>query len=261
MRVNALKEKLKQGKRVFGTWSMLPSAGVSNVIAQSGLDFVIIDMEHGSMSFETMEQMVKSIEIENCQPIIRVADKSEQTILRALEIGSQAIMVPHISTAEEAASVVRACKYAPQGERGLSPYTRVHDYSHENLSKSLQFANDNTFVGILVEGKEGIENLETIAVVQGIDLIYLGIYDISQSVGLPGELNHEIVIETQKKCVQIIKRSGKMAGSFARDFDYISLLYKNGFQFIAYLVDCAMLKTSYQKAVDFFNKLPPSLYG
>ncbi|MFH0779333.1 MAG: aldolase/citrate lyase family protein [Parcubacteria group bacterium] len=255
MKNNKLKEKLKNGEKVFGTWSMLPAAGASNAIAQSGVDFVIIDMEHGPMSFETMEQMVKSIELENCQSIIRVSDKNEQTILRALEIGAQAVMVPHVSTVAEAEAVVKACKYKPDGERGLSPYTRVHDYCHENLAESMKFANENTLVGILVEGKEGIENIEKIAAVPGIDLIYLGIYDISQSVGLPGQLNHETVIEMQKKCAAVIRNAGKAAGSFARDLDYVEMLYKNGFQFIAYLVDCAILKTAYQRAGQFFREL------
>lgn len=255
MQKNKLKEKLITGKKVFGTWSMLPSSGVANVISQTGLDFIIIDMEHGPMSFETMENMVRAAELEGCQPIIRICDKAESTILRALEIGSQAIMVPHVSTVEETQAIVKASRYSPQGERGLSPYTRVHDYWHENLPESLKQANENTLVGILVEGEEGIANLEKIAKVDGIDLIYLGIYDISQSVGLPGELNHEKVIEMQKKCVQIIQSNGKAAGSFARDYDYVKLLQENGFQFIAYLVDCAVLKTSYREAIDFFNKL------
>lgn len=253
MKANTLIRRLRNGERVFGTWSMLPSANVTNAVSQTGLDFVIIDMEHGPMSFETMENMVRAAQGEGCQPIIRICDKAESTILRALEIGSQGIMVPHVSTVAEAESIVRAARYSPLGERGLSPYTRVHNYSHQNLADSLHAANENTFIGILVEGEEGIENLDKIASVDGIDLIYLGIYDLSQSVGLPGQLNHERVIEMQKKCVQIIRNNGKAAGSFARDYDYIQLLFQSGFQFIAYLVDCAVLKTAYQGAVDFFN--------
>lgn len=255
MKENILKKRLKEGQRVFGTWSMLPSAGVINVIGEAGLDFVILDMEHGPMSFETMEEMIRAAELEGCQPIIRVSDKSESTILRALEIGSQAVMIPHVSTPEEAAAIVKASRYAPLGQRGLSPYTRVHSYSHENLKESLDFANKNTLVGILVEGEEGIKNLERIVNVEGIDLIYLGIYDISQSVGLPGQLNHKKVIDMQKKCVRIIQGKGIAAGSFARDYEYVKLLYNNGFQFIAYLVDSAMLKLGYTGSLSFFKKL------
>lgn len=255
MKENILKKQLRKGQRVFGTWSMFPSAGVVNVIGEAGLDFAILDMEHGTMSFETVEDMVRGAEASGCQPVIRVCDRRESTILRALETGSQAVMIPHISTPEEARAVVKACRYSPSGERGLSPYTRVHNYSHENLRKSLDFANENTMIGILVEGKKGIKNLEKIVNIKGIDLIYLGIYDISQSVGVPGELNHKKVIEMQKRCVRVIQDKGIAAGSFARDFEYVKLLYKNGFQFIAYLVDCAVLKSGYIDALNFFRNL------
>lgn len=255
MRKNILKQKLKEGKTVFGTWSMLPSAAVTNVIGEAGLDFVIIDMEHGAMSFETMEDMVRAAELTDCQPIIRVCDKKEAVLLRALEIGSQAIMVPHVSTVAEAKAIVKASRYTPLGERGLSPYTRVHRYSHENLQGSLAWANEHTLVGVLVEGEEGLKNLGKIAGTEGIDLIYLGIYDISQSVGLPGQLNHPKVIDELKKSVRIITEKGIAAGSFARDHDYVRLLHENGFQFIAYLVDCAVLKLSYQASLNFFKKL------
>ena len=254
MKKNVLREKLKNGERVLGTWSMLSSPAVVNVIGEAGLDFVILDMEHGPMSFETMENMVRAAEVTSCQPIIRVSDKSEATILRALEIGCQAVMVPHVSTKEEAEAIVKATRYSPQGERGLSPYTRVHNYSHQKLDETLAFANDNTLVGILVEGEEGIKNLPEIASVEGIDLIYLGIYDISQSVGLIGQLNHPKVIETQKKCCQIIKDAGKIPGSFARDFDYINLLKTSGFQFIAYYADCAVLKDGYERVIQMIDK-------
>ncbi|NTW89280.1 MAG: siderophore biosynthesis protein SbnG, partial [Desulfobulbaceae bacterium] len=113
MQENFLKKRLQQGEKVLGTWSMSASPIVVNAIAEADLDFVIIDMEHGPMSFETMGNMVMAAECAGSQAIIRVADASEQTILRALETGCQAIMVPHVSTAQEAASVVRACKYAP----------------------------------------------------------------------------------------------------------------------------------------------------
>ncbi len=255
MTENILKKKLEKGGCVFGTWAMLPSAGIVNAIGSASLDFVIIDMEHGSMSFETAEEMVRAAEVSGCQPIIRTSDKSESSILRALETGSRAVMVPHVSTPQEAARVVKAARYAPDGERGLSPYTRAHGYSHENIKEKLAAANKNTLVGILVEGKEGIQNLEAISDIKGIDLIYAGIYDLSQSIGLAGQLNHRKVLDLQKRCVDIIRKKGKAAGSFARDYGYINLLYKNGFQFIAYLVDCAVLTAGYKDSVHFFENI------
>jgi 4-hydroxy-2-oxoheptanedioate aldolase len=248
MNKNMLKRKLKEGKTVFGTWSMTGSATVVEAIGGAGLDFVILDMEHGSMSFETVEHMVRAAEVTGCQPIIRVSDSSEQTILRALETGSRGIMVPHVSTLEQAERIVSACRYTPEGSRGLSPYTRNHGFTHENLVTSLKRNNEETFVGVLVEGTEGIENLERIAGVKGLDLVYTGIYDLSQSVGLPGELNHPRVLQMQKQCVAAVKKKGVAAGSFAKDEAYIRILLKNKFQFIAYSADSYMLKKAYAEA-------------
>lgn len=255
MKENHLLKKLKDGKIVFGTWSMTGSATVINVIANTCLDFVIFDMEHGSMSFETVENMVRAAECTDCQPIIRVSNSSDSTILRALETGSQGIMVPHVSTPDEAARIVSACKYAPEGTRGLSPYTRNHNFSHENLTESMKHNNKNIFVGVLVESEEGIANLESIASVKGLDLIYTGIYDLSQSIGLPGELNHPKVLEIQKQCVEVVKEKGPATGSFAKDEEYIKTLVKSGFQFIAYSVDAFVLKKAYLSILEDYKDI------
>lgn len=252
---NTLKSKLKEGKTVFGTWSMSGSTTVINVIGNIGLDFIIFDMEHGAMSFETVENMVRAAECTGAQPIIRVPDSSESNILRALETGSRGIMVPHVSTAKQAEKIVSACKYAPEGTRGLSPYTRNHNFTHENLAASMKQNNEDIFVGVLVEGEEGIANLESISSVKGLDLIYTGIYDLSQSIGLPGELNHPKVLEIQRKCVSIVKEKGLAAGSFAKDEDYIKILLENSFQFIAYSVDAFVLKKAYLSVINNYKDI------
>lgn len=255
MNENRLKSKLKKGERVFGTWSMLSSPAVMNVIGKAGLDFIIIDMEHGPMSFETAQSQIYATEVPECTPIIRLGEKSESTILRALEIGTQALMVSHVSTAEEAQYVVRAVKYYPEGERGLSPFTRNHNYSDENLAAKLRYANEQIFIGILVEGEEGINNLERIANVPDLDMIYLGIYDISQTLGVPGELNHPKVLKLVRDCVQIIESKGLVAGSVARDKEYLSLLFEAGFRFISYSVDCVILRDGFETSRKWYEEL------
>ena len=138
---NTLKEKLSNGKTVIGTWSSLSSPNVINVLGTTELDFVVIDMEHGSMSFETAENMVRAAEATDISPIIRTWDDDEQILLRTLETGTQSIMVPHVKTAEDAEKIAKSCKYFPDGNRGLSPYTRVHDFTHEGIRESLQKEN------------------------------------------------------------------------------------------------------------------------
>ena len=246
MKKNKLKENLKNGKKVIGTWSSLSSANVINVLGSTNLDFAVIDMEHGSMSFETVENMVRAAEASDLSPIIRTWDDNGQTLIRALETGAQSIMVPHISNAEDAEKVARICKYFPEGSRGLSPYTRVHDFTHKDIEKSLARANQETLVGVLVEGKEGLSNLEAISKVKGIDIIYLGLFDICQSVGLPGQLSHPDVLDQIDRCQRIITSNDIIAGSMATDIKYIKMLVNKKFQFIAYLNDAAALKQHYK---------------
>lgn len=242
LKENLLKKKLKDGKEVFGTWSSLSSSNVIDVLGRTDLDFVVIDMEHGSMSNETVENMVRAAESSSISPIIRVSDDDEQTILKALESDSQSILVPHIQNSDQAKNIVKCSKYYPDGDRGLSPYTRVHNFSHENLDFSLKKANEEMLVGILVEGEEGLSNLEEIASVEGIDLIYLGLFDICQSVGLPGQLSHPKVLEEIIRCQKIISSNGVAAGAMSTDINYINMLRDNHYQFIAYLNDAAAMK-------------------
>ncbi len=247
-------EKMKNGKTVFGTWCMLPSSVVVDVIAQTGVDFVIMDLEHGSLSWETAEDMVRAAQLHQCQAIIRIGDDQENTILHALETGAEAIMVPHVSTASAAERIVDAARYSPKGKRGLSPYTRCHGYTHQNLGASMEHHSSKTLIGVLVEGKEGINNLSEIAKVKGIDLIYLGMYDISQSVGLAGQLEHPKVLEQLDICLDKILNKNKFAGTFSRDIDS-SIKYKEkGFQFVAQVADSYALTSFYTEAVkDFCN--------
>jgi len=247
---NTLKNKLQNGETVIGTWSSLSSPNAINVIGTTDLDFVVIDMEHGSMSFETVENMVRAAEASDISPIIRTWDDDGQTLLRALETGAKSIMVPHVKSFDNASRIAKACKYFPEGNRGLSPYTRSHDFTHVEIEKSLKKSNIDTLVGILVEGEEGLSNLEDIAGVEGIDFIYLGLFDICQSVGLPGQLMHDRVLKEISRCQEIIRSNGKVAGSMAIDSVYIKMLKDNNYQFIAYLNDAAAIKNHFTDVLD-----------
>jgi 4-hydroxy-2-oxoheptanedioate aldolase len=253
--INHLKAKLKTGERVFGTWSMLGSPAVMNAIGHAGVDFIIIDMEHGPMSFETVEAQLYAAESAGCTPIVRLGEANEQAILHVLEIGAQSLMVSHVSTPEEASLIVKSTRYYPEGERGLSPFTRNHGYSDVDLGPKLLQANVQMFVGVLVEGKEGLDNLEQICLVTGLDMVYLGVYDISQALGVPGEVNNPKVVKVVRDCVQMIVSKGLVAGSVARDKDYLRLLYDAGFKFIAYRVDCAILREGFETARNWYQEL------
>mgnify|MGYP000928870681 CR=1 FL=1 len=251
---NSLKKKLSLGETVFGTWSALGSPPVMNCIAKSGMDFIITDMEHSTVSLETVEAQLYYTEIEDCTLIVRLGEVDELAILHALDLGAKAIMISHVSTKEDAIRVVNATKYMPEGDRGLSPFTRNHGYSDDNIREKMAYANTQIFVGILVEGEEGINNLEEICRTPGLDMVYLGIYDISQAVGEPGDVQHPKVKKVLKDCVDKINGEGLIAGSVARSPEYMKLLIDSGFRFVSYKNDTSVVYDSFMTARKMFDQ-------
>lgn len=254
-RPNQLKRKIQSGATVFGTWSMTASPLIANILAHTGVDFVIFDMEHGPGTLKTLERQIYALEVDGCSAVSRLAEAHRPDLLHALEVGSQTILVSHIKDADEAAKVVDACLYAPHGSRGLSPFTRNHGYSDQELSRKLAAANAETFLGVLIEGTDGLNQLEEILRVPHLDMVYLGIYDLSQTIGVPGELSHPNVLRALRDCATQVTSAGLTAGSVAPDLSYIELLVESGYRFVSYRADAPILRDGMAVAVEHFRKL------
>lgn len=239
-----LKERLKAGDVVFGTWSNIPSASLVNVICLSGIDFIVIDGEHGPVSVETAENLVRAAEVCGVSPIIRIPANRHELVLRALDIGAYGVQVPHVSTKEDAMEVVRSSKYYPLGERGYSPFTRAGKYG-SGAAGHAKRSNENTLIALNIEGSEGLKNLERIVNVDGIDVIFIGPYDLSQSLGKPGEVYDPEVIASIRKSANFVRSKGLSCGSFACDLKYLDILIDCGVQYITYMVDSALLLQTY----------------
>jgi 4-hydroxy-2-oxoheptanedioate aldolase len=239
--VNRVKERLEAGETVFGTWLQTASLTVANILAHSGMDFVTVDMEHGPASFSEAEAIMYAVEAGGSTPMIRLGDGSGPNVLKACDVGCQGILVAHVQSAAEAEGIVRAMRFAPDGDRGMAPFTRLHGWSSEDLEQKLADANRWQLAGILVEDRLGLENLDSILEVDGLDLVYLGIYDISQAIGYPGQVDHPKVLETVSAAVRRINEAGKAAGAVSRDSAHLKWLLGTGFRYISYLCDTALI--------------------
>ena len=240
---------MSKSKQRFGTWCSLNSVNAIDAICTTDLDFIVIDEEHSSVSFEDMENMVRACEARGKQAIIRSSNDEKQHLLRILETGSNALMVPHVSSAEDAKKIINSVKYPPLGNRGLSPYTRQHNFSDKNLTDSLSKANDKQYLGVLVEGDEGIKNIAEISKVEGIDLIYIGLFDLAKSIGMSDNLEDPKIIELLKETKEIIQSNGVKVGSMAKDVSYAKRLSNLGFDFIAFYNDAAALKSFFKDSI------------
>lgn len=255
MASNSLKDKLQQGKTVMGTWSVIASPTVAEVLALAGLDFLIIDMEHGPTGLETAENMVRAAGLHRCAPLVRVPGVDEAMILRALDIGAWGIVVPQIQSAEQARAVIRYAKYPPDGERGHSPFTRAGGFTHRDSAARMVWLNEQIFIGLLVEGMEGIAALPDILLLRDqIDLIYIGVYDLAKAIGHPGEIQHPEVIQAIQDCAQSIMAAGVTMGVLINDTAALPALWDLGVRFFAYQNDTGLLFEAVERAVQAKDK-------
>jgi len=253
LKKNFLKEKLDNNELTIGTWNIIDSTMVVDVIASSGIDFIIIDAEHGSISYETAQTMISICESYNVTPIMRVGEINESLILRALDIGSHGVQLPNITTAEDAKSFVNFAKYPPVGVRGFSPYTKAGLYDVANGKEMPKIANLNTILIANVEGQEGIDNLQEIVQVNGIDVIFIGLFDMSKSLGITGDVQNPKVIQKLDEAIDVIHKYGKKVGTIASNLDMLTVLKDKKIDYLTYSVDTGMIKESYVNMIDKFN--------
>ncbi len=244
MIANRVKEKLGAGEPCVGVFATIPSPTVVEIIGYAGFDFVIIDMEHGIIDFESVENMVRAADIHGLTSIVRVPEARESYILRALETGAHGVEVPHISDGEDAARVVEAVKYAPQGERGVSPYTRAAGYSSISPPEHFSRSNRETMTVLHIEGRRGVERLEEIADVGGVDVLFAGPYDLSQSYGVPGDVDDPRVVYSMNKLIEICRNRGRWPGTFAPNVERAKRWIKAGMKYLAYSVDSGIFYES-----------------
>ena len=253
-----LKERFEKGEIVLGTWNIIPSPSLIEVIGHSGLDFIVIDSEHGPVNMESAENLIRAAEVAGISPIIRVSGNESYQVLRALDIGAHGVQVPHVSTKRDAELTVEYSKYHPIGKRGLSPFTRAGRYGTDADKHTIR-SNEETMLIINIEGANGIKNLKEIMSVNGIDVIFIGPYDLSQSIGKPGKVNDPEVKNIIKKTAKAVKENGLVCGSFARDMKYLEFLIDCRIQYITYMVDTAIILQSYKNINDSFMEIKKGL--
>jgi 2-keto-3-deoxy-L-rhamnonate aldolase RhmA len=237
MHENLLKRKLQKGEVVLGPFMNCSYGAFVEVVGLAGFDFAIIDMEHGPLSVQTAEDLCRAAQGVGMSPIVRIRKNDGPQIQRALDIGSAGVQVPQIETRADAEAVVRGAKYAPLGMRGLSFYTRAGDFTMFGIKGYTDLLNEEQIVIIHIEGKRGLENLDEIITVPHIDVIFLGPYDLSQSFGIPGQVNDPRVIEGMEVATAKIRAAGKAAGTFAGDIDAARRWIRAGIQYISLGVD------------------------
>lgn len=236
MILDTFKKKISDGEFVYGPFMKTGDPAFVEIAGHAGFDFVILDMEHGPVSVESLQNLIRGAILTGTVPIVRTSDSTEMSISRALDIGAYGVQIPQVQTAAEANSCVTAAKFFPSGHRGLCRFVRAAEYS--SMPRDKYFTNANNALIILqLEGKQAIENLNDILDIEGIDIIFIGPYDLSQSLGYPGQVDHPEVV---KEMIQIVKNARDrdvIVGTFTDTLEAVKMWKEAGVQYISYSVD------------------------
>lgn len=255
LKKNKLKEKLQSGKPVIGIWNTLASPIVTEIIAQAGFDFQIIDLEHGPFVIDNIHTHVSACEgSDACVPLVRISDNQEWMALQSLDQGAYGIVVPHVDTKSSAEKVVQYMKYHPKGKRGFTPFSKAGGFNNKNTKDYTSLAINETLNVVIIESKLGLGNLEDILKVDEVDIVYFGAYDLSQDLGYPGDVKHPEVVKAISKGVKLVNKAGKYAGGFVpQSRDDIQWLLSMGMKFITYQVDSAILYNNVAAISSWFS--------
>ena len=218
MRENTLKQKLQEGKAAFGVMLTFPSAPMVEMLGHLGYDWILIDNEHGSVTVENSEDMIRAAELTGMAPIVRPVSNKPEIIAPFLDRGAWGVQIPHVNTAEEARAAVDAVKYPLQGHRGVFSGGRPGEYGFAgNTAEYVEDANRNTLVCLMIEEVEAIENLEEMVAVDGVDVFFIGSGDLSASMGYAGQQTHPEVQAMMERGITVIREAGKVAGCSCPD--------------------------------------------
>lgn len=211
-KVEQFREKLKNDCAV-GIFMKTNDGAFAESAGNGGMDFCILDMEHGPVSYEQLQNLIRACECAGTLPIIRVADVTEECIGKALDLGAAGIQIPQINNRESAEQAVAYAKFYPKGSRGVCRYVRAARYSSQDKFEYFQEANEALVIA-QVEGQEGVKNLDEIFAVQGIDVVFIGPYDLSQSLGVTGDVHHPKVVQQMKLIIEKAAAAGVTVGTF-----------------------------------------------
>lgn len=238
MRVNRVKQTLRDGGTSLGTMVFeFNSTGVGRIIAEAGAEFVIYDMEHTGWSIETIRTLIATSRAADLVPMVRVPATQYHLLSRPLDVGAMGLMVPMVETAEQAQLIVASAKYFPDGARGAA-FTVAHDdYQGGDVAAKMASANQEQLLIAQIETSRGVEQAEAIAATPGIDVLWIGHFDLTTSLGIPAQFTHPDYLRAVERVLDACCNQGKVPGMMASSVENARALRDQGFRILAYWGD------------------------
>ena len=224
-----LKARIRDREKLFGLFVMIPSPAVVEMCAHAGFDYVILDLEHGAATMESIEHGVRAADAAGIPVVVRVGSRAAIDILHVLDTGASGILVPHVMTAGDAAAITGAAHYPPRGTRGMATTTRAGRHGFVTVGDHLKRAREQTVVLAQIEDAAAIAQVPAIAATPDLDGLFIGPSDLAASLGRPGETGHPDVVRAIDGIVRdTLAASGPALCCFARSEDDVAALLKKG---------------------------------
>ncbi len=238
-----LRRRLTSDDAIVGSWLALGDCAVSEIMARAGFDFLVIDLEHAPTSPETAAAMIRVIDLAGCCPLVRVAEFSPAQIKQVLDAGAHGIIVPNVQNAKQAQAIVRSTRFPPAGTRGVGLY-RAQGYG-SSFDEYLESCADGLLIAVQIESMTGVQNIDEIVSVEGIDAVLVGPYDLSADLGIPGEFQSLIFTAAVQRVLEGATASGVATGVHVVEPDPAGLRenIRKGHRFLVYSVDMRILET------------------
>ncbi len=256
MLARKIKDKLNSGKVSMGSWMSMAHPSIAEILAMAGYDWVVIETEHTAIDVSEVLRLIIAIEQRGSIPLVRLAWNDPIQAKAVLDSGAAGIIVPMVNTKEEAELAVKMTKYPPMGFRGVG-LARAQGYGID-FDEYVNCANADTLLLLQIEHIDAVNNIDEILSVPGIDGTYIGPYDLSMSLGIPGQLNHPDVIKAKNKVLEATIKKGLVAGIHCVHSDTAyndsKLAIEQGYRFIAIGTDILFLGNSARSVYAEINK-------
>lgn len=245
---NKMKDKILKKEEMPVYCLVKGDPGAVEIISKCGVDCIMIDVQHSSLTFKEVEELIRAAEIGGAVPMVRVGGLDEDAIMRYLDMGAMGIQIPDIKNKEDAKAAVNMVKFPPLGTRGLS-VTRAADYGIDRpMDQFIKMSNEETLVFVMIENREAIRNIDEIMAVDGVDGATIGTTDLSLSLGYPGQPKHPEVLDAVDKIIAGVVRADKAVGTQMRDGRTAESMKKESFTFLSCSAN-AWIKKSAQDTV------------
>lgn len=250
IRPNGLRARLRSGKTAYGVFATeFFTPGFCQLAANAGAEFVLFDMEHGGVGIDTLKAQFAFARGTGIAPLVRVPGLAYHLIAPVLDAGAMGIMVPMLETRDQAEKLAAWCRYRPEGVRGLGFGAGHDDYKRGDVIAKMADENERTLVIALVETAIGISNVDDILAVDGIDVGWLGHYDLTNTMGITAQFERPEFDAAVKKLVAAAERNGKAAGFLATSMEMARAWRKKGFRCLSYGSDVSLFQTALSEAI------------